>query len=109
MSMGFQSASTPTVVAMRRSVTLASIALEQGGTLSPVTIAYEAWGNLNPERDNAILICHALTGDSHAYAPEQPDDPRVGWWNPLIGPGRVFDTDRFYVICSNVLGGCYGS
>lgn len=96
-------------IAARQSVTLPALPLVEGGVLSPVTIAFERWGTLNATADNAILVCHALTGDTHAYAPEQPDDPRVGWWNPLIGPGRVFDTERFCVICSNVVGGCYGS
>ena len=109
--MGVPETSVPTNTATipRSDVTIAELPLLNGTTLGPVTIAYERWGTLNATGDNAILICHALTGDTHAYAPEAPDDPRVGWWNPLIGPGRVFDTDRFCVICSNVLGGCYGS
>lgn len=93
----------------RRQVTLPSLALECGATPAPVTIAYETWGRLTPERDNAVLLCHALTGDAHAHDSERPDDPRAGWWNPLVGPGRAFDTERSFVICSNVLGGCYGS
>ena len=93
----------------RRQVILPSLALESGATLAPVTIAYETWGRLTPERDNAVLLFHALTGDAHAHDSERPDDPRAGWWNPLIGPGRAFDTERYFVICSNVLGGCYGS
>ena len=92
-----------------RFVTLPSLTLESGETLAPVTLAYESWGRLAPERDNVVLLCHALTGDAHAHDAARPDDPAAGWWNPLIGPGRVFDTDRSYVICSNVLGGCYGS
>ena len=92
-----------------RSLTLPSLALESGETLAPVTVAYETWGRLAPSRDNVALLCHALTGDAHACDVERPDDPRAGWWNPLIGPGRVFDTDRYFVICSNVLGGCYGT
>ena len=90
-------------------ITLDALPLDSGAVLAPVTIAYETWGTLNRARDNAVLICHALTGDSHAHDPLQPDDPRAGWWNPLIGPGRVFDTDGYYVICANVIGGCYGS
>jgi homoserine O-acetyltransferase len=74
-----------------------------------VTIAYETWGRLARERDNVVLLCHALTGDAHAHDSERPGDARAGWWNPLIGAGRVFDTDRSFVICSNVFGGCYGS
>ncbi|HEY7349086.1 MAG TPA: homoserine O-acetyltransferase [Ktedonobacterales bacterium] len=90
-------------------ITLAHLALDDGTVLAPVTLAYETWGRLNAAGDNAILVCHALTGDAHAYDTQQPDDPRAGWWNPLIGPGRVFDTTRFFVVCSNVLGSCYGS
>ncbi len=89
--------------------TFESLSLQYGGQLDPVTIAYETWGTLNSEGDNAVLITHALTGNSHAYDAERPDDPKVAWWNPLIGPGRAIDTSRFFVICSNVLGGCYGS
>ncbi|GCE11403.1 homoserine O-acetyltransferase MetX [Tengunoibacter tsumagoiensis] len=83
--------------------------LQQGGSLSPVTIAYETWGTLNDTGDNVILITHALTGDSHAHDPAHPGNCKMAWWNPLIGPGRVFDTDRYFVICSNVIGSCYGS
>jgi len=83
--------------------------LQRGGQLSLVTLAYETWGTLNAEGDNAILITHALTGNTHAHDVEYPDDHKAAWWNPLIGPGRPFDTSRYFVICSNVLGSCYGS
>jgi len=83
--------------------------LQRGGQLEPVTLAYETWGTLNAKGDNAILITHALTGHSHAHDEVRPDDPKAAWWNPLIGPGRFFDTSRYFVICSNVLGGCAGS
>ena len=83
--------------------------LQRGGQLEPVTLAYETWGTLNAQADNAILITHALTGNSHAHDAMRPDDPKLAWWNPLIGPGRFFDTSRYFVICSNVLGGCTGS
>ncbi len=95
--------------ARRGSVALSSLPLDDGSVLAPVTITYETWGRLNATGDNAILVCHALTGDAHARDEQKPDDPRAGWWNPLIGPGRVFDTSRFFVICSNILGSCYGS
>ena len=91
------------------SFTFASLPLQYGGQLGPVTLAYETWGTLNAEGTNAILITHALTGNAHAHDAERPDDPKAAWWNPLIGPGRPFDTTRYFVICSNVLGGCYGS
>lgn len=74
-----------------------------------MTLAYETWGRLNAAGDNAVLLCHALTGDAHARDDQMPDDARAGWWNPLVGPGRAFDTTRFFVVCSNVLGSCYGS
>jgi len=82
--------------------------LESGATLGPITIAYETYGRLSPERDNAILITHALTGDAHC-ASHGSHDPEPGWWEDLVGPGRVFDTNKYFVICSNVLGGCQGS
>ena len=89
--------------------TFDSLPLQRGGLLSPVTLAYETWGTLNAEGDNAILITHALTGSSHAHDIERPDDTKAAWWNLLIGPGRAFDTSRYFVICSNVVGSCYGS
>jgi homoserine O-acetyltransferase len=92
-----------------RSLALPALPLDGGVTLAPVTVAYETWGRLAPSRDNVALLCHALTGDAHACDLARPDDPRAGWWNPLVGPGRVFDTDRLFVVCSNVLGGCYGT
>ncbi len=83
--------------------------LDSGATLSPVSLAYETYGRLNADRSNAILITHALSGSAHAAGPHEPEDGRLGWWDDCIGPGKAFDTDRFFVICSNVLGGCYGS
>lgn len=82
--------------------------LDCGREFWPVSLAYETYGMLSPAKDNVILIAHALTGDSHC-ASHGTDDPEEGWWEPLVGPGRVFDTDRYFVICSNVLGGCQGS
>ena len=89
--------------------TFDSLPLQRGGLLGPVTLAYETWGTLNAEGDNAILITHALTGSSHAHDIERPDDAKAAWWNLLIGPGKAFDTSRYFVICSNVVGSCYGS
>lgn len=84
-------------------------ALEGGGALSNITVAYETWGELDASASNAVLVCHALTGDSHAAGPSGPGHPTDGWWDPLIGPGRALDTDRFFVVCANVLGGCQGT
>jgi homoserine O-acetyltransferase/O-succinyltransferase len=83
--------------------------LEFGGRLPEVTVAYESWGELNAERSNAVLVLHALTGDSHATGPTEPGHVTAGWWDGLIGPGRAIDTDRFFVVCPNVLGGCQGT
>ncbi len=83
--------------------------LESGGTLGPVTVAYETYGRLNAERSNAILICHALSGSAHAAGLGGPNGDQVGWWDDCIGPAKAFDTDRFFVICCNVLGSCYGT
>src|SRR5947209_6682631 len=103
------------------------IPLDCGRSLSGVTIAYETYGTLSPAQDNVILICHALSGDAHAAgwsaevdAPSAVDGigaeergirPRggLGWWDNLIGPGKAFDTDRYHIICTNLLGSCRGS
>lgn len=84
------------------------LTLESGAVLAPVTIADETYGRLNREKSNAILICHALSGDAHA-AGYHEGETRPGWWDGVIGPGKAFDTDRYFVICSNVIGGCKGS
>ena len=86
-----------------------ALALDSGKLLGPVTIRYETYGTLDAERSNAILIFHALSGSHHAAGYHSPDDPRPGWWDEMIGPGKGFDTDRFFVICSNFIGGCNGS
>ena len=83
------------------------LALENGGELSGVTLCYETWGQLDEGATNVVLICHALSGDSHATRHEEEDDP--GWWEILVGPGRPVDTERYFVICTNVLGGCRGT
>ena len=82
--------------------------LESGAILSPFQIAYQTVGELNADRSNAILICHALTGDQHV-ANTHPVTGKPGWWEMLVGPGKPIDTNRFFVICSNVIGGCMGS
>ena len=82
--------------------------LESGEVLPSLTLAYETYGLLNPDASNAILLCHALSGDAHV-AGYHEGDTRSGWWDSVIGPGKAFDTDRYFVICSNVIGGCKGS
>lgn len=83
--------------------------LEGGGQLHDITIAFETWGELNDDATNAVLVCHALTGDAHAAGPAGPGHPGPGWWDDVIGPGKAIDTDRWFVVCANVLGGCQGS
>lgn len=83
--------------------------LEGGGVLERYTLAYETWGTLDADGANAVLVCHALTGDAHASGPSAPGQPSPGWWDDLIGPGRALDTDRLFVVCANVLGGCQGT
>ena len=84
------------------------LTLEQGGILGPVDVAFETYGTLSPAADNAVVVCHALTGDAHA-AGWHEGDTRPGWWDNLIGPGKPLDTDRFFVISANLLGGCQGT
>ncbi len=84
-------------------------ALDGGVTLHEVTVAYETWGMLDERASNAVLLCHAWTGDSHAAGDAGRGHPAPGWWDDLIGPGRAIDTDRWFVVCANVLGGCQGS
>ncbi|WP_020677051.1 homoserine O-acetyltransferase MetX [Geopsychrobacter electrodiphilus] len=83
--------------------------LESGRRLGPLTIAYETYGRLNTARSNAILVTHAWTGDAHAAGRHHEDDRKSGWWDNMIGPGKVFDTERYFVICTNVIGSCKGS
>jgi homoserine O-acetyltransferase len=83
--------------------------LDCGRRLGPITLAYETYGQLSPERDNAVLVLHALSGDAHAAGYHAPDDRKPGWWDLFIGPGKAFDTRKYFVICSNVIGGCQGS
>ncbi len=85
------------------------VRLERGGTLPSVRVAYETWGTLAPGGGNAVLVEHALTGDSHVVGPAGPGQPTPGWWPTLVGPGAPLDTDRWFVVCANVLGGCQGT
>src|SRR5215211_4489603 len=97
-----RSEAMPALDAPRLSMEIGALDLELGGRIEAVTIAYRTWGRLNAAGDNAVLVLHALTGDSLAAGPG-------GWWEPLIGPGRALDTDRALVICANILGGCQGT
>ncbi|MFM8304286.1 MAG: homoserine O-acetyltransferase [Actinomycetota bacterium] len=83
--------------------------VEAGGRLEHITVAYETWGTLAPDAANAVLVLHALTGDSHAAGPPGPGHRQAGWWDGMIGPGAPIDTNRFFVVCPNVLGGCQGT
>jgi homoserine O-acetyltransferase len=85
------------------------LALDCGRTLSPITQAYETYGTLSPARDNAILVFHALSGDAHVAGYHTPQDRKPGWWDIMVGPGKAFDTEKYMVICVNVIGGCKGS
>jgi len=85
------------------------LVLANGRKLGPITLAYETYGELNAAKDNAIFVCHALSGDAHVAGYHTPEDKDPGWWDVMIGPGRAFDTDKYFVICSNIIGGCKGS
>lgn len=85
------------------------LTLVSGERIAPLDIAYETFGTLSPQRDNVILIVHALTGDSHCAGVYSETDTKAGWWDPLIGPGKAFDTNKYFIVCSNNLGGCQGT
>jgi homoserine O-acetyltransferase len=85
------------------------VVLEAGGRLGPVDVAYETWGEFDATRSNAVLVLHALSLDSHVIGPAGPGHPSPGWWPGIIGPGAPIDTNRYFVVCPNVLGGCQGS
>lgn len=95
-------------IVQTQTFTFESLKLESGEKFGPINLAYETYGFLNPEKTNAILIVHALSGDAHAAGVhENQNNP--GWWDEFIGPGKAIDTDKYFIICSNVLGGCKGS
>lgn len=96
------------MIAETRFVQFESISLDSGASLAPADVAYQTYGELNPGRSNAILIEHAFSGDAHA-AGISVETGKPGWWDSMIGPGKAFDTDKYFVICSNVLGGCRGT
>ena len=83
--------------------------MDNGLELGPITVAFETYGELNEARDNVILVEHALSASAHAAGKHNTDDKYPGWWDVMIGPGRAFDTDKYFVICSNILGSCYGT
>ncbi len=85
------------------------LVLASGASLGPITVAYETMGTLNGDKNNVVLVTHALSGDSHVAGYYSADDPKPGWWDTMVGPGKGIDTDRYFVICSNVLGGCMGT
>lgn len=87
----------------------ARLELECGASFGPITVEYETYGRLNESGRNAILLCHALSGDAHAAGYHNVDDEKPGWWDTMVGPGKAFDTDYYFIICTNVLGGCKGT
>jgi homoserine O-acetyltransferase len=91
-----------------QSVRFDSISLDNGATLAPVDVAYESYGELNEAKSNAILVLHAFSGDAHA-AGVSAETGKPGWWDNMIGSGKAFDTDKYFVLCSNILGGCRGT
>ncbi len=105
---GVKGKDSPVGITETKFYTFDELILESGEKLSLVTVAYETYGKLNENRDNAILICHALTGDAHVAGISKADG-NLGWWDFMIGPGRAFDTNKYFVICSNVIGGCKGT
>lgn len=93
----------------RRFVDVGALSTELGGYLPEVRVAYETWGTLAPDGSNAVYVCHALTGDSHVVGAAGPGHITGGWWEGLVGPGAPIDTDTWFVVCANVLGGCQGT
>ena len=93
----------------RQFIEIPRFVTQSGFELGRVTVAYETWGELNPDRSNAIYICHALTGDSHVAGPASPGHVTSGWWDSLVGAGRPIDTDQYFVVCANILGGAQGT
>lgn len=93
----------------RRFALLGAVRTESGQSLPFARLAYESWGQLNADADNAVLVLHALTGDSHLRGEAEPGHPTDGWWQEIVGPGAAIDTDRWFVVAPNMLGGCQGS
>jgi len=96
-------------VGERRFLDLGPLTLESGAVIPDVRVAYQTWGSLRPDGSNAVYVCHALTGDSHVVGPAGPGHVTAGWWDELVGPGAPIDSDEWFVVCANVLGGCQGT
>src|SRR5690606_2424956 len=93
----------------RRFANLGPLRLERGGHIPNVRMAVETWGELNDDASNALLVLHALTGDSHVVGPPTLGHPTTGWWSGIVGPGRYLDTERWFIVAPNMLGGCQGT
>ncbi|MEK9663435.1 MAG: homoserine O-acetyltransferase [Candidatus Nanopelagicales bacterium] len=96
-------------VGERQFLQIGDVTLESGTVVPDVTVAYQTWGTLRTDGSNAVYVCHALTGDSHVVGPSGPGHVTTGWWDGLVGPGAPIDTDEWFVVCANVLGGCQGT
>lgn len=97
------------IVTPRNFVIEEGLKLQCGQVLAPITLCYEVYGTLSENADNAILIEHALSGDAHVAGYHSPDDAKPGWWETMVGPGKTFDTNKYFIVCSNIIGGCSGS
>ena len=97
------------IVKPQKAVFDSPLQLDCGKKLKKIELVYETYGSLNERKDNAVLICHALSGDHHAAGYNSPDDKKPGWWDVCIGPGKPFDTNKFFIVCPNNIGGCKGS
>ena len=97
------------IVKPQKAIFDSPLQLDCGKELKKIELVYEAYGSLNERKDNAVLICHALSGDHHAAGFNSPEDKKPGWWDVCIGPGKPFDTNKFFIVCPNNIGGCKGS
>ena len=97
------------IVKPQKAIFDSPLQLDCGKELKKIELVYETYGSLNERKDNAVLICHALSGDHHAAGYNSPDDKKPGWWDVCIGPGKPFDTNKFFIVCPNNIGGCKGS